>query len=257
MGPLLIRCVANDLYLNVNGVGHLRATTRKSDASEFYLKSSGNPKCPEEFYICYFGSKHAKHDQHSDIEDAKQVPQYLQTPINIFGSNPGPLEFGYHIRDKDTRLLLQSSVRKHNQPPVSLSAWMSGSETCFIQCARRRKKGYLAVKQSEYSTYTCCVPSKHDSDASTLFQIVQKWEARVDNLMTVREPLHEGATYLSMAIQTACRGMQLRKLPTAQLAEGSDSESEEYENVSEDVPRDHESKEYRTIPKEYKEDELS
>ena len=178
VGPVFIRCATKDLYLNVNGVGHLRATSRKGDASEFYLKPSGNAKHPEEFYICYLRT--------DMTEDAKRVPQYLQTPISIFGSNPGPLEFGYHIRDKETRLVLQSSVRKHHQPPVSLSAWMSGSEICFIQCARRRKNGYLAVKQSEYSTFTCCVPSKSDSSVSTLFQIVQKWEARVDNLMNAK-----------------------------------------------------------------------
>ena len=197
MGPVLIRCVIDDLYLTVNGVGkkYLKATFGKKHASEFYLKPSGNPKHPEEFYICYFCS-----NQHNDkddntiedddtVEDAKSVPQYLRTPINIFGSHPGPLEFGYHIiRDKETRLVLQSSFRKHHQPPVSLSAWMSGNETCFIQCARRRKNGYLAVKQvqsedSEHSKQpeysTCCVPSKRDS---SVFQIVQNLEARVDRM---------------------------------------------------------------------------
>ena len=204
VGPVLIRCVTDDLYLTVNDVGkkYLKATFGKKHASEFYLKPSGNPKHPEEFYICYFCS-----NQHNDkddntiedddtVEDAKiSVPQYLQTPINIFGSNPGPLEFGCHIiRDKETRLMLKSSFRKHHQPPVSLSAWMSGNETCFIQCARRRKNGYLAVrqvqsddleqsedselsKQLEYST--CCVPSKRDS---SVFQIVQNLEARVDRM---------------------------------------------------------------------------
>ena len=223
VGPVFIRCATNDLYLNVIGIGHLRATSKKSDASEFYLKPSGNPKHPEEFYICYFRSSKRtnqndlfagfRNEETDTIEDAKRVPQYLQTPISIFGSNPGPLEFGYHIRDKETRLVLQSSVRKRHQPPVSLSAWMSGSEICFIQCARRRKNGYLAVKQSEYSTFTCCVPSKRDSSVSTLFQIVQKWEARVDNLMNAKEPLHEDASlYCCVA---GVRGKQLLRAPAA------------------------------------------
>ena len=200
VGPVLIRCVTDNLYLNVDGVGkkYLKATFGKKHASEFYLKPSGNPKHPEEFYICYFCSNQDDNTNEEDntiIEDAKNVPQYLRTPINIFGSNPGPLEFGCHIiRDKETRLVLKSSLRKHHQPPVSLSAWMSGNETCFIQCARRRKNGYLAVKQvqsdnleqledSEHSKQleysTCCVPSKRDS---SVFQIVQNLEARVDRM---------------------------------------------------------------------------
>ena len=247
MGPVFIRCVTNDLYLNVVGVSHLRATSKKSDASEFYLKPSGNPNHPEEFYICYFSSKHTKHNQHlftefhdneTDIEDAKRVPQYLQTPVNIFGSNPGPLEFGYHIRDKDTRLVLQSSVRKQHQPPVSLSAWMSGSEICFIQCARRRRNAYLAVKhvQSEHSTLTCCVPSKCDSSASTLFQIVQKWEARVDNLMNAKEPLHE--EYASYGIVPMPKGKRIvasyKSAKIVPLFSGDDKSSSNNEEVSDE-----------------------
>lgn len=264
-GPVFICCPTNNLYLNVIGDGRLRATSKKSDASEFYLKLSGNPKHPDEFYICYFGS--SKHNQHSvssevdsdetDVEDVKRVPQCLQTPINIFGSNPGPLEFGYHIRDKETRLVLQSYVRKHHQPPVSLSAWVSGSEICFIQCARRRKKRYIAVKQSENSTSrdTCCVPSRRDSSVSTLFQIVQKWEARVDNLMKVKEPQFE---------LHACT----RPTPVLWRAEESDSNSiasneevpQEGEDDSEEVLHAASLKEHpklaiehKTIPKVHRE----
>ena len=270
VGPVFIRCAINDLYLNVVGVSHLRATSKKSDASEFYLKQTGNPNHPEEFYICYSGSKHTKHNQHlfaefqndeTDIEDAKRVPQYLQTPVNIFGSNPGPLEFGYHIRDKDTRLVLQSSVRKRHQPPVSLSAWMSGSEICFIQCARRRRNAYLAVKhvQSEHSTLTCCVPSKRDSSASTLFQIVQKWEARVDNLMNAKEPLHEEYGFVSAKMRRIAAPRKATKsVPVFSGDDKSSSSneeaSEEREDNSEEVS--HEAREYpklghKSIPNEH------
>ena len=264
VGPVFIRCVTNDMYLNVIGVSHLRASSKKCDASEFYLKPSGNPKHPEEFYICYFGSKHTRHNHHlfrndetDNVEDAKRVPQYLQTPVNILGSNPGPLEFGYHIRDKETRLVLQSSVRKHHQPPVSLSAWMSGSEICFIQCARRRRNSYLAVKhvQSDHSTHTCCVPSKRDSSASTLYQIVQKWEARVDNLMNAKEPLHEEyASYGIVPKRIAAPRQAAKILPVCSMEDNesissNEEESEERDDNCEEVS--HEDREHKTIPNKH------
>ena len=226
----------NNLYLNVVGVNNVKATPNMSSASEFYLKPSGNPKHPEEFYICYFDSKHTECNQQmfidneTNMHDAKRVPQYLQTPISIFGSNPGPLEFGYLVRDRDTCLVLQSSVRKHHQPPVSLSAWMSGNEICFIQCARRRKNGYIAVKQSEYSTFTCCVPSKRDSSVSTLFQVVQKWEARVDNLMKPQVPLHEGAYGIVAMRQSR---IPKKSLPPPKPLKPNDLRAEFEEDVSE------------------------
>ena len=279
-GPFLIRCVTNNLYLNVVGVNNVKATPNVSSASEFYLKPSGNPMHPEEFYICYFSSKHTEHDQQmfsddvTTMHDAKRVPQYLQTPVSIFGSNPGPLEFGYHVRDRDTRLVLQSSVRKHHQPPVSLSAWMSGNEICFIQCARRRKNGYVAVKQSEYSTFTCCVPSKRDSSVSTLFQLVQKWEARVDNLMKPQVPLHEDAYGIVAMRQSRIpkkslpppKPLKLNDFRAEFEEDASDSgdaeksESEENEENSEEIPREtreHPIARQKDILKEHLTEELS
>lgn len=137
----------------------MRGVFGKEHASHLYLKSSSNPKHPDEFYICYYTVDMCELENTS-IEDqldvhqnySEPLPCYLETPVNMFGSHPGPLRLCYNIRDEDTRLTLESSFKKRHQPPVSLSAWMSGREMCFIKCARRRhRNGYIAVK-----------PAKHD-----------------------------------------------------------------------------------------------
>lgn len=150
----------------------------KENASKFYIKPSGNPKHPDEFYICYYD--HDLHEVNTDDEfdETKEyiepIPRYLKTPTNILGSTPGPLQLGYYVKSKETRLVLVSNVRKHGQPPVSLSAWMSGREICFIQCARRRqRKGFIAVIKVGGSYHTCCVHSKHNEDESTSFMLFQ------------------------------------------------------------------------------------
>ena len=163
-GPVLIYCVTRRLYLCVWADSIVRVTSQKRHASKFYLKPSINPKHPDEFYICYKGSNN------DEIENPTNAPQYLLTPLNCSGKHFGPLRVGYHARDQDIRLVLWNSIRMNQQRPVSLSAWMNGAESCFIQCARRRiKNGYVAVEQD--GNHLCCVRSKHDSEG-TLFQVV-------------------------------------------------------------------------------------
>ena len=182
-GPLLVHCVTKDLYLHV---GSNNSVDAKSEASEFYLKRSMNSKYPDEFYICVKRSKpqHASGEmgcqpQHAgdESENTRQLLQYLQTPLNVWGNNSGSLQVGYEARNREIRLVLRGSIRRRRQRPVSMSAWMSGSEVCFIQCARRKpKNGYIAVKQDGS---VCCVRSKLDSSIGTLFQIV--WVGMKEN----------------------------------------------------------------------------
>ena len=97
------------------------------------------------------------------------------------------------MRSRDTRLTLVSPIKRHHQPPVSLSEWMSGREMCFIQCARRKHvKGYIAVVQNGiFGDYeTCCVHSKRNEDEVTsfmLFQTVRTLETRTDKAITLAD----------------------------------------------------------------------
>ena len=174
VGPFLIHCATKDLYLCVRDDNSVVATKKKRNAAKFYLKQSGNPKYPYEFYICNKSCKSPKLGTKDvmDIDDDKRQPlQYLQTSLNLLGYKSGPLRMVWHARDQDIRLVLRSAIRKPRQHPVSLSAWMSGSEMCFIQCARRiQKNGYIAVKRP--GSGICCVCSKSKRSAGTLFQII-------------------------------------------------------------------------------------
>ena len=196
------------------------AVSSKTNASKFYVKASNNAKHPDEFYICYFDvdlSEHRKIRPHDQFDKTKEyvepIPRYLQTPIDMLGHNPGPLKLGYHIKSRNTRLVLVNAVRSHRQPPVSLSVWMSGREMCFIQCARRRqRKGYIAVTMDQFRTgyHTCCVHSKcNESQPSSfmLFQIVQTLEARKD-----------GQTPVVLPVECGMPGVQVH--PTSQTTSG-------------------------------------
>ena len=166
-GPVLIHCLTRRLYLRVEDENTVRATSQKGDASKFYLKPSINPKYPDEFYICY------KSSNGDESENPRQALKYLQTPLSLLGKNPGPLRVECHGRNRDIRLVLWNNIRMRHQCPASLLAWMSGSEVCYIQCARRRQKnGYVAVEQDGTCTRLCCVRSKHDSKG-TLFEVVE------------------------------------------------------------------------------------
>ena len=197
-GPFLIHCATSGalcLYWTVDESYHyVIAAPKKENASKFYIKSSNDPKHPDEFYICYYDAdisevrdKSASYRFDDSKEFVEPIPRYLVTPTDGFGCNPGPLKLKYQMRSRDTRLVLVSCARKRHQPPVSLSEWMSGREMCFLQCARRKHmKGYIAVNSR--LGQTCCVHSKHNEDECTyfmLFQTVRTWETRTDKAMKV------------------------------------------------------------------------
>lgn len=186
-GPFLIRCATSGskcLYWTVDTSSYcVIAISNKINASKFYVKASNNAKHPDEFYICYFDvdlSEHRKINTNDQFDETKEyvepIPRYLQTPIDMFGHSPGPLQLGYHIKSRNTRLILVNGLRSHRQPPVSLSVWMSGREMCFIQCARRRqRKGYIAVTMDQFGGgyHTCCVHSKCNESQRTSFMLFQ------------------------------------------------------------------------------------
>ena len=194
-GPFFIHCATSGdlcLYWAVDE-SHRVMASKKENASKFYIKPSDNPKHPEEFYICYYDANISELQERGNsykFDEAKEfvepIPRYLMTPTDAFGRNSGPLKLKYQMRSRDSRLSLVSCIRKHHQPPVSLSEWMSGREICFIQCARRKHmKGYIAVMRNVvYWRYeTCCVHSKHNEDESMsfmLFQTVRTLETRTD-----------------------------------------------------------------------------
>ena len=117
---------------------------------------------------------HAEHQVDETKECTEPIPCYLKTPTNALGSAPGPLQLGYHVKSKETRLILTNCVRKHSQPPVSLSLWMNGREACFIQCSRRRqRKGFVAVTEVEGKYLTSCVHSRDNEEKSSTFMLFQ------------------------------------------------------------------------------------
>ena len=153
--------------------------TFKPQSSKFYLKPCSNSeKHPDEFYICYYNTPDETktvtlEDQQADGDYYEPVPFYLQTPVSTLGTNDGPLQFRVYNREQDCRLVLQSSLVKRHQSPVSLSTWMSGKEMCFIKCARRRSKNaFLAVSLvgHKHNVKVHCVNSRENA---SLFQIVQ------------------------------------------------------------------------------------
>ena len=194
----MIHCAtsgASCLYWAVDESHHVMASSKKENASKFYVKPSDNPKHPDEFYICYYDTdiselrnKDTSYQFDGTKEFVEPIPRYLMTPTDAFGRNSGPLKLKYQMRSRDSRLSLVSCIRKRHQPPVSLSEWMSGREMCFIQCARRKHmKGYIAVVENLYGQYdTCCVHSKHNEDESMsfmLFQTVRTLETKTDKVV--------------------------------------------------------------------------
>ena len=146
VGPVYIYSKNNDniYYLKADAKsGCMVSTNRKEDASQFYLKLNENPKYPEEFFICYFLNRHL----HLDLR------RYLHAPDCTSESNHGSVQY------KDVCFLLKSSIRDNHQHPVSLSAWMSGKEACYIRCARRWGKAYIAVTPPSPSCSTPLLPS--------------------------------------------------------------------------------------------------
>ena len=149
----------------------LTAIYGKAFGSNFYLKPCSNSdKHPNEFLLCYYNTP--DETKTVDIEHylVEPIPYYLQTPVNILGTNDGPLQFRVYNREKDCRLVLQSSLVKRRQPHVSLSAWMSGKEMCFIKCARRRSKNAFISVLADRAIDVHCTNSLGNA---TLFQIVQ------------------------------------------------------------------------------------
>lgn len=67
--------------------------------------------------------------------------------------------------------LLKSSIRDNHQHPVSLSAWISGKEACYIRCARRWGKAYIAVTPP---SPFCSIKTKPNGN---VFRIIQsEWQ---------------------------------------------------------------------------------
>ena len=182
-GPFYIHCATSGtlrLYLMVKESSHVLATSGKNYASKFYIKPGSNPKHPDEFYICYYDYNLHEVNTDDQFDGTKEytepIPRYLTTPINVLGNAPGPLPLAYHGKGKERRLILVSNFTKYDQSPVSLSAWMSGCEACFIQCARRKtRRGFIAVTQVGEGYQTCCVHSKIDDESTSfmLFQLVK------------------------------------------------------------------------------------
>lgn len=161
----------------------VEATRHIENASEFYVIPSDDGKHPYEFLIGYHGDETKQNEKSSLTVSALATMQvgpiarYLNTPVNLFGENAGPLHLYYEVQERKSRLTLQSRLVKEYSP-VDTRTWTSGGDLFFINCSRRRFKrdGYICVKSTrQQRLVTACVSSvKSNNERNTwmLFRLL-------------------------------------------------------------------------------------
>lgn len=145
----------------------VEATRRIENASEFYVIPSDDGEHPYEFLIGYRGDETKQSEKSlttvSGLAKVQVGPiaRYLNTPVNFYGENAGPLHLYYEVQERQSRLTLQSRLVKEYSP-VDTRTWTSGGDLFFINCSRRKFKrdGYVCVKSiRQQRLVTACVSS--------------------------------------------------------------------------------------------------
>ena len=160
------------LMVNPDNNYAVEATRDIKQASAFFVFPNEDGGHPYEFNIGYYDDDRKVRKRKASILSAScpgvdPIPRYLHTPVNIIGGNFGPLHMKNYMLECQSRLTLHSRLLKHYNP-VDITPWVSGRDTFFINCARRRVKrdGYICVKLvtgqrgGRPELRTGCVPTK-------------------------------------------------------------------------------------------------
>jgi hypothetical protein len=160
VGPFIIACNRESLYLRVSKKFQVKATEKKDKASNFYIVRLDEDR--------YFSIVHeVSNDDPNDpikrgIEEqcGKYKPGislYLSASINWRGRSLKNKFLQMQMSGKRflTQMALQSRRSKQFQP-VKLAEWTSGKEVFFIRCRKRTTSGprrsgtYLCVHDPEH-----------------------------------------------------------------------------------------------------------
>ena len=135
-------------------------TTKREQASLFYVIPTDEGRHPHEFYIGYMGDEmdalHLPKGPANPISKVKQlapIPQYVMAELNMLGRCDGPLEVSAGAYRNQVRFSLHNSAAKKSaalRTSVDTGKWAQG-EGFFINCARRVFKldGYIAMTKAE------------------------------------------------------------------------------------------------------------
>lgn len=204
VGPFLITSESinrETVYLRVDEVDmSLQATTRKREASKFFIVVTDEGQMVHEFHIVY--SKEDTTDPEREltlsslrrsVRGAQRRPppdHYLATPLTVFGSNNGPLHFELNPKKHHTMFVLHDRLRTRGAPAEPITPWVQGREEYFINCHGRKfaRDGYLAVRRvlegDDVVRYRpVCVPSRRtDPEYFKVFSLVLVGKTKVEDL---------------------------------------------------------------------------
>ena len=153
------------------------------EASEFYILPTDNKSQPYEFYIAHYDNTAvtARSSATADplvIAEPSLGPiaRYLEAPLNLRGTNRGPLSIHHHVIQSNSRFVIHSRLTslRANAIPLALTSWTTGREIFFINCLgrKRRKDGYLCIRQSQGSKYiTSCVSGTSAHNGYSIFML--------------------------------------------------------------------------------------
>lgn len=170
-GPYIIACNNDQLFLKVQPDGSVMACNDITESSHFHVKPTGNKAHPYRFYI-----SHSDSSAKTDCKSIKKVARYLEAPVNVRGTNPGPLSVRYNVTQSNCRFTLHSRLvsASSNDVPQGLTSWMDGRDIFFVKCSgpRYHKDGYLCVRQSQCSNYiTSCVQDTSAHNDRSIFML--------------------------------------------------------------------------------------
>ena len=148
-------------------------TAAVGNASLFYIIPTGDMHHPSDFLIAYYGKEECDRKLVTNVYDefaalrkeVPQLPKYLASDSNIFGSSDGPLKLHSTVLVQQARFSLHSRVQPSFpfmmclSTPVSIGNWIEG-EKFYINCSHRSFKidGYIAMKrESKPTTNTASV----------------------------------------------------------------------------------------------------
>ena len=158
VGPFIVACNRESVYLKVNKEFQVEATEKYSEASNFYIVRLDEDRY---FSIVYEVSNDDDLDEsikrRIEEECGKHKPDislYLSASVNWRGRSQKnkPLQMQMSGKRFLTQMALQSRRSKHFQP-AKLMEWTSGKEIFFIRLRKRttsgpqRNNSYLCVQK--------------------------------------------------------------------------------------------------------------
>ena len=144
------------------------------DASDFFISYNEDGHSANEFSIMYLDSS----QQTSEL-GINPIPRYLHAPVNLLGTNNGPLTLRFNADDKHSKMTLHSRRVRRSSNPADTKDWMNSHDIFYICCKDRRffKDGYICVRQTTGGEYTtCCVSTVQKeelNDHHMLFRLIR------------------------------------------------------------------------------------